>query len=215
MIGTEMSTTAAFVVAVLAFAAVSGRAQERDTLQALDTSSRITYFVGEGTDNSAWRASDQQLAVWALKAWERNADSKLAFEAGRESAATIRVRWVAGNGGQYGEMRPLLVDGRRGAVVFIRPDTEALGDDIAAQARKDPLFRETIVYLTCLHELGHALGLNHTSDYRDIMYFFGYGGDIVGYFGRYRQQLRSRDDIAHVSGLSAGDVGRLRALYPK
>jgi hypothetical protein len=46
------------------------------------------------------------------------------------------------------------------------------------------------------------------------MYFFGYGGDIVGYFDRYRQQLRSRDDIARVSGLSDGDVSRLRALYP-
>ena len=45
------------------------------------------------------------------------------------------------------------------------------------------------------------------------MYFFGYGGDIPKYFDRYRTQLRSRPDIAKVSGLSSGDVTTLKALY--
>ena len=45
------------------------------------------------------------------------------------------------------------------------------------------------------------------------MYFFGYGGDIPKYFDRYRVQLRSRSDIAKVSGLSPGDVANLKALY--
>src|SRR4029078_2013392 len=118
------------------------------------------------------------------------------------------------NEGVYGEMRPLTVDGHPGAAVYIQPDVAAQGGEIARRAQDDPLLRDSIVYLTCLHELGHALGLQHTRDFRDIMYFFGYGGDVVEFFGRYRAQIRSREDIAKVTGLSPGDVQRLRTLYP-
>jgi hypothetical protein len=90
---------------------------------------------------------------------------------------------------------------------------DSLGPDIARRARADPLLRDSIVYLTCLHELGHALGLMHTRDFRDIMFYFGYGGDVVEYFGRYRSQIHSRNDIAEVSGLSDADVNRLREIY--
>jgi hypothetical protein len=45
------------------------------------------------------------------------------------------------------------------------------------------------------------------------MYFFGFGGDIPGFFARYRRQLDRRADIARVAGLSASDVMKLRALY--
>jgi len=108
-------------------------------------------------------------------------------------------------------MKPLSVAGRRGGAVFIQPDVSLLGEAISSRARQDALFRDTVVYLTCLHEIGHALGLTHTADFRDIMYFFGFGGDIVDYFNRYRIQLGSRTDIARVSGLSAADARRLAA----
>jgi hypothetical protein len=110
-------------------------------------------------------------------------------------------------------MRPLDVQGRRGAAVYIRPDTASLGPDIAERARLDALFRDTVVHLTCVHELGHALGLMHTAEFADIMYSFGFGGDIGEFFGRYRRQLTKRDDIRGTSSLSAGDLGQLKALY--
>jgi hypothetical protein len=132
---------------------------------------------------------------------------------GSESAALLRVYWVPATFGLYGEMRPIIVDGRRGAEVYIRPDTEALGEQIARRSREDPLFRDTVVYLTCLHELGHALGLEHTAEFADIMYFFGFGGDIPRFFGRYREELNLREDIANVPGVSEGDLAQLQVLY--
>ena len=191
-----------------------GNAQELATLAPLDTDGQITYFISTGTPGSEFREADRDLASWALQAWERSTNGLLRFEPGPESSALLRVYWVPSTFGLYGEMRPIVVDGRRGAAVYIRPAPDALGEQIAARSREDPLFRDTVVYLTCLHELGHALGLEHTAEFSDIMYFFGFGGDILGFFGRYRDELRSRDDIANVSGLSAGDLTQLQALYP-
>jgi predicted Zn-dependent protease len=79
--------------------------------------------------------------------------------------------------------------------------------------RQDPLLRDTIVYLTCLHETGHALGLQHTAAFADIMYSFQYGGDIPEYFGRYRRLLLARGDIRKHAGMSADDRKRIAQMY--
>ena len=173
----------------------------------------VSYFIAEGNRNTGYRPADHELALWAFQAWQRSAGKGLRFEPASASEALIRLQWAEPGGGEYGETQPRLVHGRRGAIVFIRPDVEALGPDIARQAAEDDLLRDTIVYLTCVHELGHALGLEHTRDFRDIMYFFGYGGDVAQYFGRYRAQIHTRKDIAGVSGLSEADVARIKSIY--
>lgn len=175
----------------------------------------VTYFIDDGEPGSSYRESDRELARWALQSWERETAGRLVFvPADEEASALVRVHFVPASAGQYGEMRALRVDGRRGAAVYIRPDTEALGADIARRARDDELFRDAVVFLTCLHELGHALGLVHTAEYADIMYFFGLGGDIEAFFGRFRDQLGERTDITRTPGVSEGDRAQLRALYP-
>ena len=154
---------------------------------------------------SECKAGDPELAQWALEAWQAASAGELTFEkTTEEKKAHIRVHWVNGNQGLYGETRPILVDGLRGAEVYVLP---------AAGANGDALLRDAIVYLTCLHETGHALGLAHTSAFADIMYSFGYGGDIPEYFGRYRRLLSLRTDIRKHSGMSDADRKRLIALF--
>ena len=174
----------------------------------------VPYFIADGNGAPGYWTGDEQLALWALNAWAR-AVPGLRLDSSQEAAALVRLYWTQQpNQGLYGEMKPLSVGGRRGGAVFIQADVGLLGDDISSRAALDPLFRDSVVYLTCLHEFGHALGLSHTSDFRDIMYYFGFGGDIVNYFNRYRTQLRDRSDIARTSGLSASDVRRLAAAFP-
>ena len=182
-------------------------------LAPFDISRPIPYFIADGRGKTGFRATDTGLARWALDDWQRSSGQAIRFDPAPESSALVRLYWAEPSEGQYGEMDTIVVDGRLGAALYIRPDMGSLGADIAERAARDPLLRESIVYLTCVHELGHALGLRHTRDYRDIMYYFGYGGDIPKYFGRYRAELGSRADIAKVSGLSSGDVTRLKALY--
>ena len=146
-------------------------------------------------------AGDADLARWALAAWETASAGRLHFaETKDRDNALLRVRWADKNSGLYGEAVPILVNGRRGSELHIL---------VPEQNPTDPLLRSTIVYLTCLHESGHSLGLPHTRAFPDIMYSFQYGGDIDEYFGRYRRLLSTREDIRKNPGMSPADRAAL------
>lgn len=171
-----------------------------------------------GADTSFWvspcddpatgcKAGDLDLARWALSAWEAASGGRLHFVETKDRAqALIRVVWASPGGGLYGETVPTDVKGRRGSQIFIVNTTAGIKDD---------LLRDTIVYLTCLHESGHALGLQHTDQFADIMFYFGFGGDINEYFGRYRRKLAAREDIRKNAGMSPADRTQLMTRLPE
>jgi hypothetical protein len=175
----------------------------------------FTYWIEQCTRPEAeCEPADERLAEWALEAWGRASDGELTFVKSPLSKARIRLYWALnGNQGLYGEARPITVDGKPGAEVDVRPALHALGHKVEGAGNRDKLYRHTIVYLTCLHEIGHALGLPHSKSFSDIMYSFEYGGNILEYFARYRRKLKTLDDIQSNSGLSAEDEKRLVALY--
>ena len=173
----------------------------------LPAAEEYTYWIEpcppETARTTGCQAGDPELGRWALEAWQREASGAIVFKkSATEEHARFRMHWVNGSSGLYGETEPTMVDGRRGANIYVLPS-------VAPGA--DALLRDAIVYLTCLHESGHALGLVHTAAFADIMYSFQYGGDIPAYFGRYRVLLKARADIAAHSGISDADRVALRA----
>ncbi len=159
-------------------------------------------------------ANDVQLAEWAFQAWNKGSGGSVEFEKSTLSKARIRLYWASNaSNGLYGETRAIEVNGRPGAELNVRPTLDGLGQKIEEEGKKDRIFRDSVVYLTCLHELGHALGLPHTHQFSDIMYSFEYGGNILEYFSRYRRKLESGTDFPSHSGLSTDDEKHMVALY--
>lgn len=150
----------------------------------------------------ACQETDAELAAWAVEAWAAASGGAIKFvRVTEEREARLRFYWAGSRPGMYGEARPVPFEGKLGAEIYLRPGVAKSGD---------ALLRDTVVYLTCLHESGHALGLPHTAEFDDIMYSFQFGGDLEEYFARYRRKLTRRDQIRSHSGLSARDVERLR-----
>ena len=178
-----------------------------------------TYWIqpcsAEVPARSGCDAADPELARWALEAWAKAAGGGLRFAAAAgQYEARIRFYWLGRRPQLYGDTRRLVfLDGKRGAAIEVHPDLSQFGPEIEAAGRDDRLFRDTVVYLTCLHEAGHAIGLPHSADFADIMYSFQYGGDVLEYFGRYRRELQTREDIRSHTGISAADRKRAAGLY--
>jgi hypothetical protein len=186
----------------------------RPGLGILDARQPIPVYIEDGKGVQGYRNSDPELARMALDAWSRESGGKLRFiESKVREGALIRLRWISPTEGLYGETQRVDVKGKPGAIVYVMPQVSAQGEPLASRTVQDTLLRDTVVYLTCVHELGHAVGLSHTSKFDDIMYYFGYGGNILEYFMRYRNQLQSRADIPKHSGISADDGAALHRLY--
>jgi matrixin len=149
----------------------------------------------------------ETLVTRAMRTWTHAADGRFTLEKMPTAAdAPVRVHFMAADY-RYGVTSPR-VDRQTGLI--LRAEVA-----VAADAGRTPLERSIIVYLTALHELGHALGLEHTTDISTIMYLFREPGDGERFFGAYARRARSFDDIGsdQATGLSLDDVAALRKLY--
>ena len=91
--------------------------------------------------------------------------------------------------GIYGETAPRI----NRATGAISSAEVLIAGDIAGDARQQRI----VIYLTALHELGHALGLAHTAALDDVMYSF-----------------RRPDVGSGISGCTGGGFARARTSEP-
>jgi hypothetical protein len=180
----------------------------------------FTYWIQPCTQDAAASSgcdrADPELARWALDAWQQAGGPGLRFApAAGPKDARIHFYWLAKKPQLYGEAHLAYLNGKSVWVVEVQTELSQFGPRIEAAGRNDRLFRDTVVYLTCLHEMGHVLALPHTDDFDDIMYSFQYGGDVLEYFNRYRRILQQRPDIRAHPGISAADSARVAELYTR
>ena len=154
----------------VAFLWVVASAEERFKLQP-DASGEIPFFIAAAEPSSGYKPGDEQLAVWALQEWERRVGDSLRFhQTNDEVSALLRVRWLPwAEDAALGRMEPSSVGNRVVAFLDIRPDEARFRPSVMRRVKADPLMRDVVLYYVCLHEIGHALGLSHSDNPRDVM----------------------------------------------
>lgn len=179
-------------------------------LRPLDIRSAVTYYIEPSRPEVGSQPQDRFLAERAIQVWDDATAGLLCPTETIATRARIRIYWGQTTE-KIGRMQVLFEEGVRIGEVYVR--TRGPGDGFPALTRAiddDPLMRDTFVYRTLLHEIGHALGLVHTLAVEDAMHF---GGDVLGYYRRQREQISTLDDLFRNPGLSTTDRARVGALY--
>jgi predicted Zn-dependent protease len=156
---------------------IASAASEPDYPRILDhpwDHSPITVYIDNKSVPPHYSPTYYTQVQKALNYWAEGGNGKLeytpVFEIVDSERADIRIRWVenlqkdqGAPHGVAGATIPLIVNGR-----FTRADI-TLGVGYSQWGEWIP-YSDTAMLAITKHELGHALGLNHSDDKQDIMY---------------------------------------------
>ncbi len=169
-----------FFVCFLSLLAAQGiYAMEDDTYPAVNTNpwdhSPITVYIDTISVPEHYSPTYKEQVEIAMTYWEKGGNDHLAYKpefrkVDSESEADIYIMWVKNlekdvgvENGVAGFARPYEVDGK-----YVRVDIVLEVGNYEGYSWKQ--YGDANMRELAKHELGHALGLGHSTDRRDIMY---------------------------------------------